>query len=147
MNIPFSKFFNYLFSHNPNVDVKYKEERYSGDIKVTKFLATDIAKNLGENEQDTYSEFMNNITKAVRDQIRQSNLYRFVAVIGLLVAVLGLSMIVYFTTGNTWVIFGGAYYSFFAYLLVEAYIQANRNYFEDQLYKKLSTEYLTELSK
>lgn len=142
MNIPFSEFFNYLFRHNPNVDVKYREERYSGDIKVTDFLSRDIAGTLAARNDTAYNNFMDDINTQVRDQLRQSNLYRFVAIIGLLFAVLGLSMILYFSSGNTWVILGGAYYSFFAYLLVEAYIQANRNYFEDQLYKKLNREYL-----
>ena len=142
MNIPFSEFFNYLFRHNPNVDVKYREERYSGDIKVTDFLSRDIAGTLAARNDTAYNNFMDDINTQVRDQLRQSNLYRFVAIIGLLFAVLGLSMILYFSSGNTWVILGGAYYSFFAYLLVEAYIQANRNYFEDQLYKQLHKEYL-----
>lgn len=142
MNIPFSEFFNYLFRHNPNVDVKYREERYSGDIKVTDFLSRDIAGTLAARNDTAYNNFMDDINTQVRDQLRQSNLYRFVAIIGLLFAVLGLSMILYFSSGNTWVILGGAYYSFFAYLLVEAYIQANRNYFEDQLYKQLHEEYL-----
>src|SRR5690625_4677964 len=143
MNIPFSQFFNYLFKHNPNVDIKYREERYSGEIKVTKFLSNDISHTLDAQDRNTYQSFMNHITNQVRDQIRQSNLYRFVAIIGLLFTVLGLSMIMYFSSGNSWVILGGAYYSFFAYLLVEAYIQANRNYFENQLYKKLNQEYLS----
>lgn len=143
MNIPFSEFFNYLFRHNPNVDVKYREERYSGDIKVTKFLSGDSADTLDSEDRNTYHSFMDEITNQVRDQLRQSNLYRFVSIIGLLFAVLGFSMIMYFSSGNTWVLLGGAYYSFFAYLLVEAYIQANRNYFEDQLYKKLNKEYLS----
>lgn len=142
MNIPFSEFFNYLFRHNPNVDVKYREERYSGDIKVTDFLSRDIAGTLAARNDTAYNNFMDDINTQVRDQLRQSNLYRFVAIIGLLFAVLGLSMILYFSSGNTWVILGGAYYSFFAYLLVEAYIQANRNYFEDQLYKQLHEQYL-----
>ncbi|CAD2070673.1 hypothetical protein GCM10007275_17060 [Jeotgalicoccus coquinae] len=141
MNIPFSEFFNYLFRHNPNVDVKYREERYSGDIKVTDFLSRDIAGTLAARNDTAYNNFMDDINTQVRDQLRQSNLYRFVAIIGLLFAVLGLSMILYFSSGNTWVILGGAYYSFFAYLLVEAYIQANRNYFEDQLYKRLMKNY------
>ncbi|MGO1922720.1 MAG: hypothetical protein ACTH14_02705 [Jeotgalicoccus sp.] len=142
MNIPFRQFFNYLFSHNPNVDIKYREERYSGDIMVTRFLSNDISSTLDREDRDTYNSFMKQITNQVRDQIRQSNLYRFIAIIGLLFAVLGLSMIMYFSSGNTWVILGGAYYSFFAYLLVEAYIQANRNYFEVQLYKQLHEKYL-----
>lgn len=141
MNIPFSEFFNYLFRHNPNVDVKYREERYSGDIKVTDFLSRDITGTLAARNDTAYNNFMDDINTQVRDQLRQSNLYRFVAIIGLLFAVLGLSMILYFSSGNTWVILGGAYYSFFAYLLVEAYIQANRNYFEDQLYKRLMKNY------
>lgn len=142
MNIPFSEFFNYLFWHNPNVGVKYREERYSGNIKVTEFLSADIADKLETDKSSLYNNFMNDITDQVRDQLRQSNLYRFISIIGLLFAVLGLSMILYFSSGNTWVILGGAYYSFFAYLLVEAYIQANRNYFEDQLYKQLHENYL-----
>lgn len=141
MNIPFSEFFNYLFRHNPNVDVKYREERYSGDIKVTDFLSRDITGTLAARNDTSYNNFIDDINTQVRDQLRQSNLYRFVAIIGLLFAVLGLSMILYFSSGNTWVILGGAYYSFFAYLLVEAYIQANRNYFEDQLYKRLMKNY------
>lgn len=144
MNIPFSEFFNYLFRHNPYVEVKYREEHYSGDIKVTQFLASDSEDVLDSQEKNTYHLFMNDITNEIRDQLRQSNLYRFVAIFGLLFTVLGLSMIMYFSSGNSWVILGGAYYSFFAYLLVESYIQANRNYFEDQLYKKLHKEYLNQ---
>lgn len=142
MNIPLSKFFSYLFKPNNNVNINYREERYSGNIRVTEFLSGDISGTLETRNNNAYNNFLNDITDQVRDQLRQSNLYRFIAIIGLLFAVLGLSMILYFSSGNTWVILGGAYYSFFAYLLVEAYIQANRNYFEDQLYKQLHEKYL-----
>lgn len=142
MNIPFSQFFNYLLKPNSHVDIRYKEERFSGDIEVIKFLSNDQSNELDTEDKNAYNSFMHDITSQVRDQIRLSNKYRFVAIIFLLFAVLGLSMVLYFSSGNSLVLFGGAYYSFFAYLIIEAYIQANRNYFENQLYKKFNENYL-----
>lgn len=142
MNIPFNQFFHYLFSHNPVVDLKYQEERFSGDIKVTKFLADDAVNQLDNQGREKYDSFKNDITVAVRDQLRYFNLYRIVAIFSLLFAVVGLGLILYFSSGNPWTIIGAGYYAFFAYLLVETYIQANRNYFEDQLYKSFKDDYV-----
>lgn len=142
MNIPFSQFFHYLFSHNPVVDIKYQEERFSGDIKVTKFLADDAVRELDGQGKESYDRFRQDITATVRDQMRYFNLYRLVTIFSLLFAVIGLGLILYFNSGNPWVIIGACYYAFFAYLLVEAYIQASKNYFEDQLYKTFKHEYI-----
>lgn len=142
MNIPFSKVSHYLFKPNKDVEIKYLENDYSGEITVTKFLTTDAKDHLAGSSEDKYAAFVKDITDEVRNQIRQLNFYRYVSIALLLLCILIPSLFSFFLTGNHWVIIGGVYYSFFSYLLVEAYIQANRNYFEDILYKEFQNNYL-----
>lgn len=141
MNIPFSKVLHYLFKPNKDVEIKYSENDYSGEITVTEFLSHDAKESLVPSEGQ-YSAFTKDITEQVRNQIRQLNFYRYISIALLLVCILLPSLLSFFVTDNQWVLIGGAYYSFFAYLLVEGYIQANRNYFEDVLYKEFQNQYL-----
>lgn len=142
MNIPFKQFFKYLFKHNPNVNLKFKEERFSGDIEVSQFLTNKKERELNSEEKESYKMFMNQIGDSVRDQRRVNNLYRFISIIAFLALIIGLGFFMWLSSGNNWVIIGAAYYSFFAYLLVEAYIEASSHYFEDQLYKTFNEKYL-----
>ncbi|HIW38778.1 MAG TPA: hypothetical protein H9885_07175 [Candidatus Jeotgalicoccus stercoravium] len=142
MNIPFNQFFKYLFKHNPNVNLKFKEERFSGDIEVSQFLTNKKERELNSEEKESYKMFMNQIGDSVRDQRRVNNLYRFISIIAFLALIIGLGFFMWLSSGNNWVIIGAAYYSFFAYLLVEAYIEASSHYFEDQLYKTFNEKYL-----
>lgn len=142
MNIPFNQFFKYLFKHNPNVNLKFKEERFSGDIEVSQFLTNKKERELNSEEKESYKMFMNQIGDSVRDQRRVNNLYRFISIIAFLTLIIGLGFFMWLSSGNNWVIIGAAYYSFFAYLLVEAYIEASSHYFEDQLYKTFNEKYL-----
>lgn len=140
MNVPFNQFFKYLFNHKNDVHINYVEERYSGDIRVTSFLK-DEEYNDSSND-NAYENFLSDITAEVRDHLRKSNLYRMVAVTFLLLLVFAPALLLFFLNDNTLVVFGAFYYIFFAYLLVEAYIQSDRNYFEDYLYEKLQKEYM-----
>jgi len=142
VNIPFNQFFKYLFKHNPNVNLKFKEERFSGDIEVSQFLTNKKERELNSEEKESYKMFMNQIGDSVRDQRRVNNLYRFISIIAFLALIIGLGFFMWLSSGNNWVIIGAAYYSFFAYLLVEAYIEASSHYFEDQLYKTFNEKYL-----
>ncbi|CAD2071913.1 hypothetical protein [Jeotgalicoccus meleagridis] len=142
MNIPFNQFFKYLFKHNPNVNLKFKEERFSGDIEVSQFLTNKKERELNSEEKESYKMFMNQIGDSVRDQRRVNNLYRFISIIAFLALIIGLGFFMWLSSGNNWVIIGAAYYSFFAYLLVEAYIEASSHYFENQLYKTFNEKYL-----
>ena len=142
MNIPFNQFFKYLFKHNPNVNLKFKEERFSGDIEVSQFLTNKKERELNSEEKESYKMFMNQIGDSVRDQRRVNNLYRFISIIAFLALIIGLGFFMWLSSGNNWIIIGAAYYSFFAYLLVEAYIEASSHYFEDQLYKTFNEKYL-----
>lgn len=142
MNIPFNQFFKYLFKHNPNVNLKFKEERFSGDIEVSQFLTNKKERELNSEEKESYKMFMKQIGDSVRDQRRVNNLYRFISIIAFLALIIGLGFFMWLSSGNNWVIIGAAYYSFFAYLLVEAYIEASSHYFEDQLYKTFNEKYL-----
>jgi hypothetical protein len=142
VNIPFKQFFKYLFKHNPNVNLKFKEERFSGDIEVSQFLTNKKERELNSEEKESYKMFMNQIGDSVRDQRRVNNLYRFISIIAFLALIIGLGFFMWLSSGNNWVIIGAAYYSFFAYLLVEAYIEASSHYFEDQLYKTFNEKYL-----
>jgi len=142
VNIPFNQFFKYLFKHNPNVNLKFKEERFSGDIEVSQFLTNKKERELNSEEKESYKMFMNQIGDSVRDQRRVNNLYRFISIIAFLALIIGLGFFMWLSSGNNWVIIGAAYYSFFAYLLVEAYIEASSHYFENQLYKTFNEKYL-----
>ena len=142
MNIPFNHFFKYLFKHNPNVNLKFKDARFSGDIEVSQFLTNKKERELNSEEKESYKMFMNQIGDSVRDQRRVNNLYRFISIIAFLALIIGLGFFMWLSSGNNWVIIGAAYYSFFAYLLVEAYIEASSHYFEDQLYKTFNEKYL-----
>jgi hypothetical protein len=142
MNVPLTKMFQYLFKPNKAVEIKYMEDEFSGEIRVVEFLTQEKTSQLDSSSKDKYTDFTHGITESVRNEIRQLNFYRYLSIALLLLCIILPSLISYFIVGGHWVIIGGVYYSFFAYLLVEAYIQASRNYFEDQLYKEFQNNYL-----
>lgn len=142
MNVPLTQMSRYLFKPNKSVEIKYLENDYSGEITVTEFLTQDATEKLDASAKDKYDEFTKDITSTVRNQIRQLNFYRYVSIALILLCIILPSLLSFFITGGYWVLIGSAYYSFFAYLIVEAYIQATRNYFEDELYKEFQHDYL-----
>lgn len=142
MNVPLTQMSHYLFKPNKSVEIKYLENDYSGEITVTEFLTQDATEKLDASAKDKYDEFTKDITSTVRNQIRQLNFYRYVSIALILLCIILPSLFSFFIAGGYWVLIGGAYYSFFAYLIVEAYIQATRNYFEDKLYKEFQHDYL-----
>lgn len=142
MNVPLTQMSHYLFKPNKSVEIKYLENDYSGEITVTEFLTQDATEKLDASAKDKYDEFTKDITSTVSNQIRQLNFYRYVSIALILLCIILPSLFIFFIAGGYWVLIGGAYYSFFAYLIVEAYIQATRNYFEDKLYKEFQHDYL-----
>jgi len=142
MRVPLSKIGHHLFRPNPKVDIRYLENNTDGSIKTTEFLTGDAADELDETGREKHREFIRDINDDVLKQMRQASFYRYfsIAVI-LLFLVLPTVILAFLGSGNFAILFG-IYYAFFTYLLVEAYIQASRNYFEDRLYEKFQTEYL-----
>lgn len=142
MRVPLTKISRYLFKPNPNVDIRYLENDIDGRIKTTEFLTRNAAEGLDEAGREKHQEFIRDIDEEVQKQMRQASFYRYfsIAVI-LLLLILPTVILGFFGAGNLTIIVG-IYYAFFTYLIVEGYIQANRNYFEDQLYAKFQKEYL-----
>ena len=142
MRMPLSRIGHHLFSPNPKVDIRYLENNYDGSIKISEFLTGDAADELDEAGRHQHREFIHDINDDVLKQMRQASFYRYFSIVVILLfLVLPTVILAFFGSGNLAILFG-IYYAFFTYLLVEAYIQASRNYFEDQLYEKFKTEYL-----
>ncbi|MCG1010005.1 hypothetical protein J4760_08230 [Salinicoccus sp. ID82-1] len=142
MRVPLSQTSKYLFKSHPGVDIKYLEHDISGETKVTEFLTPNQFESLGSEARKNHGRFLEEINDKVRDQIRISNFYRFFSAALLIFFIILPALILFFLGGSHWGLIGGVYYAFFAYLLVEAYIQANRNYFEYHLYEKFEKEYV-----
>lgn len=142
MRVPLTKISQYLFKPNPKVDIRYLENDIDGRIKTTEFLTRDAAEELDAPGREKHREFISDIDEAVQKQMRQASFYRYFSIAAiLLLLVLPTVILGFFGAGNLTIIVG-IYYAFFTYLIVEAYIQASRNYFEDQLYNRFQKEYL-----
>lgn len=142
MSVPLTKAPRYLFKPNPYVDIKYMEHDVSGEKRVTEFLTPHRLAELDQEAQEKHRRFIGEIDGAVQQQMKQTNFYRYVAIALLILMIILPSLLLFFLGGSHWGLIGGVYYAFFAYILVEAYITANRNYFEQQLYEKFENEYL-----
>ncbi|MFC3420106.1 hypothetical protein ACFOLA_11500 [Salinicoccus hispanicus] len=142
MRVPLSQVTKYLFKPHPGVDIKYLEHDISGETEVTEFLTPNQLESLEPEARKNHSRFLNDINGKVRDQIRTSNFYRFASIALLILFIILPGLILFFLGGSHWALIGGVYYAFFAYLLVEAYIQANSNYFEYTLYEQFEKEYI-----
>ncbi|GAB3063336.1 hypothetical protein ACFOU0_11405 [Salinicoccus sesuvii] len=143
MSIPLSQVTKYLFKPHPGVDIKYLEHDISGETQVTEFLTPGQLESLDPKAKQNHGKFLEDINEAVRSQIRTSNFYRLTSIALLIVFIILPALLLFFLGGSHWAVIGGVYYAFFAYLLVEAYIQANRNYFEYTLYDKFQKEYVS----
>lgn len=142
MNIPLSQVSKYLFKPHPGIDIKYLEHDISGETKVTEFLTPGQLDSLDPEARKNHGRFLDDINDMVRSQLRSSNFYRLTSIALLILFIVLPALLLFFLGGSHWTVIGGVYYAFFAYLLVEAYIQANRNYFEYTLYEKFLKEYV-----
>ncbi|WP_271396975.1 hypothetical protein [Salinicoccus roseus] len=142
MSVPLTKASKYLFKPNPNVGIKYKEHDISGEKRVTEFLTPHKLQELDPEAKEHHRTFIGEIDEAVQQQMKQTSFQRYVAIALLILTILLPSLLLFFLGGSHWGLIGGVYYAFFAYLLVEAYITANRNYFEYQMYEKFEDEHL-----
>lgn len=142
MPVPLVKISRYLFKPHPYVDIKYMEHDISGEKRVTEFLTPNRLEELDQEAQKKHRRFIGEIDDDVKQQMKQTSFYRYVAIALLILMILLPSLLLFFLGGSHWGLIGGVYYTFFAYLLVEAYITANRNYFEYQMYEKFEDEHL-----
>lgn len=142
MRVPLTKVPRYLFKPNPYVDIRYLENDFDGRIKTTEFLTGNAAEKLDEAGRGKHREFIEDISADVRNQMRLASFYRYFSIAVILLLLILPTAILGFLGADNLTILFGIYYAFFTYLIVEAYIQANRNYFEAQLYRRFQKEYL-----
>lgn len=129
----------YLTWNNPDMDLRYTYDDYTGEYEVTQIFTKEREEQLQEQNIDL-KQLKATLISDVIDRQNETYGNRFIMGLVIFLLILIPAFALFLIQGNMLALVVGIVYATFAFFLVESYNQANLNYYQARLYEKLKND-------